>query len=281
MDKSLTPIPLITPTPSELGEDEEISINTKHFSRNARLHDPKTVEVSARRSLRLTPKGKEPVGKKTSDLSKTKSSTKSVRSSKPPASSTPNPGSKKIVSKTLSNKDKAVEENFTEVNQARANKRKLTTASKKDVSSTTTKAGQAGKKEGTTAAERRHAMASTSKGEQANIYNIKLDAAWYEQQGAAYRKAQADAKAKKQKEKENPMMAIMEKKATHMARMTASVEDMAVQSNVASAALAKPSSEVQLWADSLVPHVEKLDKANQRKFMLHVMSLAFDALDDS
>ena len=64
----------------ELDEDEieqsEVIVNTKHFSWNARLHDKRTAEVSAKKSLRLSPMpksdpkkgpGKNTPGKKTSD----------------------------------------------------------------------------------------------------------------------------------------------------------------------------------------------------------------------
>ena len=59
IDNTLTPMKIITPTASELGSqagsEAEFVMNTKSFSRNSRLHDKKAVEVSVRRSLRLTP----------------------------------------------------------------------------------------------------------------------------------------------------------------------------------------------------------------------------------
>ena len=78
LEHTLTPMKVVKPTPSEMGDEDsadDFVTNSKHFSRNARLHDEQAVNASVRRSLRLTPSPATSKSvRKTNDLSKVKRS---------------------------------------------------------------------------------------------------------------------------------------------------------------------------------------------------------------
>ena len=323
LNTSLTPIKRGQPlTASEEGstagdvEDEEQDepeeeplathvLNTKHFSRNQRLLDDKTVEASARRSLRLSPDRK-----KTFDPSKIKSSSKRSCSGQDIAPKAPNVTARKETAKQSGSKKVPVKSlSAMERYQLTKKAPKVNISNRENVSVVDTDPDTSGvsaksvlprkqvvKAPGAymkkpTAVPKAPAKASTSRAKPTaedltsmdddSIDEFGVELPWYEKQGPRYRKLREDkASAKRRKAAEDDkLVKVMQDKAETMRHLTQAVDKMATNApGNAQGAREAPTTAEQLWADSLVPHLMRMTQVKRDFYMVHVLSLAFKAI---
>ena len=279
MNHSLTPIDNTRGilTKSEQGEGaeyqeddtefSEVVINTKQFSRNARLHSAEGVSASVKRSLRLdedsvdqavlhTPKKTvqsklikntapaQPSAKRTSTPRQTSASAASGKSNVVPSKSAP----------------------FT----------KKSCVANSSVASSVQSEGSSFNF--TTAAHRRAAMLKKSE-EKARTYETTVEEdEWYNrEQGAAGRKKKEEAKKKTQKDKELELKEIMMQRNDQMRKMTDGLQQWC-RNTEPSGSASNTSNPDQLWADSLVPHLGRMQPEIRDEFMVHVFGMAMRAV---
>ena len=279
IEKQASPAPR-SPVASEGDFDEaEFSSNSKHFSRNARLLDANTVEVVARRSLRLSPTPKHkahpkkaPVsvshkGKALVDTPK-KSSASAVKKLQGSSSCADTaPVAKLKPSKVLKKGKPSMQTESTAEDRMRAYEQ----AKELELSN----ASKASSNQGSTAADRRSAMASTSKGPVGYEVTVDDKQAWYDKQGSGYRRLQEQHKKKKEKEKDDAFLAQMKEKNETLKELTAGMQNL---KNTGGGGTVGPVSAEQLWTDSLVPQLQRMDTNTKDDFMLHVSMLALKAI---
>ena len=296
-------------TASEAGDGsvEDFVINQKHFSRNARLHDNSTRKVVARLSDKDSPPPK-----KTSDPSKVKGKhQKSVKSKsactdtagKADVGPVDNAAARRAVfmksqAQLLLKGAQAAKANEGQVKKVAdvptakksASQRKLEMEAAKDVeevqataakrktnskaNSSTEKSSLAGR---TTAAQRRNAMASTSnRSSKEDSYDVSLDTDWYKQQGPTYRKTKEAVRREKEKEKEGSYAEMIKQRADTMQSLKQTVDNLSAKPTLP-ASLNSVTPE-QLWADSLVPQLQRMEQTVRDRFMFHVSCVTYKAI---
>ena len=281
----------------------QIVVNDKHFSRNQRLHDPKIVSVSARKSLRLgTPKkdttsSKVSTSKVINDADSNVSSchdTAPIAKGIPKAQSTPNSskntkknvvadvpvqvlGTLKIVDNPkqteLTAKDRYLK--LTGKNLPTTSNKKPTDIHPQEKELTQIVKGK-GKGRGKST-ETASTQDQSETNESDNSYGVEINPLWYEQTGSNYRKMKQLEMVRKKREKEanDPLLQIMKEKSENIQKLTQAFEQKSANPMSSGSS---PGTPEQLWADSLVPHLMRMNQDTRDDFMVHVLGLAFKAI---
>ena len=291
--------------------------NQKHFSKNDRLHSAQGLEASARRSLRLTPERKTTDMGKVKGASKARVEKEGVLTTSTPRSSCkdtaplfqgkiPQKTTQKLVeSDVTSTKVKTAKDATKKATSTvhpppektvRTDKEKSDVKKKGDktiakpmsaaerkaaaivipVEKPVTKEKDNVKRKATplSAADRKKAVVTPSTADDSKIYDVSLDKPWFEKQGPGYRKYQEAEK----KKKPDPLFAFLEKKAEQMEKVTSGLNKILSEPAGPSGQASGSISAEQLWADSLVPQLMRMEQDTRDEFMGHVITLAFKAV---
>ena len=215
-------------------------MNTKHFSRNGRLHDQSAVDVSAKRSLRLDeekPLDLTP-NKKATKTSQVKSSAKAGKgkNAAPAAPSTSRDGA--------STSEVPSPYNFT------------------------------------TAAQRKATIVKKNQHDTSKKYDTSVaEQDWYNKSGPSNRKVKEEGKKKSVQETQKELTDIMLDRNKAMYKMSEGIERWRQESAVSTSSNVpvQPETPEMMWAKSLVPHMMGMTEDTRDDFMVHVLSIAVKA----
>lgn len=261
----------------------------KHFNKNDRLQDQEAVKYSVKNSSRL---GGSPTNP--SDVSKPSTSSCQDRAHKAPSPDKKNTSSNRSTTSSnrsqTSNKSGGAQRKLgtitvidstsghDETAQERYNRLKGSSSEEvwknaaAGVSVKGRKKGEVKKK--ATKIEDSELPDSEDTNVQ-NVYGVEINTEWYKQQGSHYRKMKDAEVAKKRREKDSngPLMQIMKEKSDYIKTLTENLVKPPPSSFTNTS-----SSPTQLWADSLVPQLDRMPQETRDDFMCHVYSLAFKAI---
>ena len=120
------------------------------------------------------------------------------------------------------------------------------------------------------AAARKAVMGDKSK----DTYNISVDMPWNLKQGPGYRKDHESDRKSKGHIKEQQMLQMMAQKNDCMQKILEETRKIPPPAPVSSI----ESSPEQLWADSLVPQIQRIDPDIRDEFMLYVQAQTLKAI---
>ena len=222
----------------------EVVINTKQFSRNARLTNTDGVNASVKRSLRLGDIDKEPVD----------------RPEAKPSDTTPDV------------KDTA----------KKTTKSSLIKTSSKGGASNSTDSTTDTSYNFTTAAQRKAALLKPNSSKCSAVYDTSVEELdWFCKQGPTHRKFKDEKKKKTEKERQSEMTGLFAERNEQIKNLSEGIEKWRVQSEnqpISSTVRTEFLSPEQLWANSLIPHMMRMDPSIRDDFMVHVLSVAMKAI---
>lgn len=252
----------------EMDSQSQSVINPKKFSANQRLKDAKTVERLTKDSPRL---GQGSTAGKTADKTKIKGQAKN----KPATDASTSDGRSGA---SCSGQGGPAPVSALDRYQASAGGKKLSAQAEQNIQLAKQKCVKAVR--GLTLKGQQPPIIqriNTSKESDGGDFDVSLDVSnipWHKQAGPGHRRLKEELK-KKAKEEERAGSEAGKEKVEAMKSMAQSFHKFGEDMSRAREQAADP---VQLWADSLVPQVARMEEHTRDMFMVHVLGIAIKAI---
>ena len=243
-------------------DDDTSSMHSKaHFSKNARLLDPKTVATLQKQSARLSPRTNDPPAARVPKLAIAPISKAQPKKSVEVAETALERFQRYVPAKVDGTPKEAIEPKPVVYKKGSKVKKSQVAERQADIPPTAS-------------------TSATASNFGDEPYSPDITLAWYELQGSKDRKNHdLEVANKKRKTVDEPLLQVMKEKTIALARMSNSMDVLGQAAKASSTSTGQAvCSPEQLWADALVPQMLRMTDDIRDEFMQHVFSVALKAI---